>query len=208
MVPRNNFLRTHISGVPQHQRDTLVFAYASSVPGVTGTFSEAGIFNLNSAYDPNGSTSAAQPAGYAKYMTFYSKCYVVAARIKVKMCAYINASEIQPPNVLGVTISTLGSSLSTYTQAIEIGLCDWSVVQYSPDFHQFTESIDVAKFLFRSKVIDDPQLFSTVSANPGQLITAHLWSYPLISSSQGIANICYGVEIEQECIFSDPIPFT
>jgi len=204
MVPRADFLLRNIASVPQSTRRTLVFAYSSNVTATSGTYVEANVMNLNSAFDPNGGTSAAQPAGYVNLMQQYTKCFVLGARIKVKFVNTIDSSEIIACCLAGLTISTLGTSLGTYVAAMQAGLCDWDVIGTFPDHRVFMLSVDIAKFLDKPRVLDDPQLFSTVSANPGQLVTAHFWLRPYFATTV----LVYGFEIEQDCIFTDPQPFS
>ncbi len=66
--------------------------------------------------------------------------------------------------------------------------------------------MDVAKFLNKPKVLDDPQLFSTNAASPSQIIVAHVGVQP-VELSVGAIKLDYVLEAEFDCVFTDPIPF-
>jgi len=115
--------------------------------GATGGYAET-TFTLNDPY--NGGTSA---VGYAKYMAFYSKCYVVGASIVVKG---ILEAAVGFGNINGLTTTTNATSLGTAASAIANGMCDWRVVYTNPDRIQLVQAVDVKKFLNKPIVLDDP----------------------------------------------------
>jgi hypothetical protein len=203
MVPRKNYLLDNVAGVSQSIRRTLVFSVAALYNISAYGYVEPAVVILNSAYVPcNGLAAGVSVDGYAKYMQFYSKCFVMGARMKVKVVNYL-VSSIEPV-MIGVSISTTPASLGNYQQAINSGLVDYDMVQANPDHRILNASIDVGKFLNKPTVLDDPQLFSIVSASPTQLIAAHLWLSPMVDGG----NIAYVIELEQDCILTDPVPFT
>ncbi len=92
--------------------------------GGTGAYAETTL-TLNDAY--NGGTSA---AGYAKYMAFYSKCFVLGSTIVVKAVTTAAASH---GSYVGLTTTTNTTSLASATHAISNGMCDWRVIYVNPD---------------------------------------------------------------------------
>ncbi len=157
---------------------------------------------LNGAYQP---ISGQSPAGYAKYMAFYTKAYVVGATMVVKGVV-INNSTNAGCNV-GVTVSTNNTSFASSIAAIENGMCQWDVIFNLPDRFSFRESVDVKKFLNKPNVLDDPQLYSAAAANPAQVIDAHVWSEAQATTGAAIT-VRTTVELLLDVIFTDPLPFT
>jgi hypothetical protein len=199
MVPRKDYLLDNVAGISQSIRRTLVTSFGGTFTQSNTTYTEQSLITLNSAYLP---TSAGSAIGYAKYMAFYSKCFVLGARVKVKVTTYL-VSEFNP-SIMGVTVTTYNTSLGAVGPAVANGLCDWDMVNQNPDHRTFNASIDVSKFFNKPTVLDDPTLFSTVSAAPAQLIFAHFWYQAFVAG----ANVAWYAELEQDCVFTDPIPFT
>ncbi len=183
-------------GVPQFVRRTLVLSGLNGPTGTTGAYGEF-FLTLNDAY--NGGTSA---AGYSKYMAFYSKCFVVGARVLYK---FANTTASKAPVVVMCTITTNTSSLSTAKQAIDNGYCDWRVVSSSPDNGVLQHTVDTGRYLHKSKVLDDPQLFSTASAGPAQVIVAHIGVQD--PNAAGTVSVTGSWEVEYSVVLTDPIPF-
>jgi hypothetical protein len=203
MVPRKDYLLDNVAGVSQSIRRTLVFSVGGIFNFSSAVYSELAVVILNSAYVPcNALASGVSVDGYAKYMGFYSKCFVLGARAKVKLVNYLVTSV--EPVLVGFSISTTAASLTGYQQAINSGLSDWDMLGANPDHRILNASVDVGKFLNKPTVLDDPQLFSIVNASPTQLIAAHFWISPLVAGG----NIAFTIELEQDCVLTDPVPFT
>lgn len=202
-----SYLSTHIAGTSQSMRQTLCWNAYNGLVLVVNTYTEPIVVRLNSCYDPDAAIGGTQPQGFAKWMAFYTKCYVLRARIFVTV---INdtTTGVTPGGCLtqvGVTISTFISNFSTIFQAIQNGLQKNTAIGNSPDRASFTMSVDVGKFMNVPKVIDDPELYCTASSNPTQVIAAHVWAQ---SETNAGSSIFYTVKVEYDCVFTDPQPFT
>jgi hypothetical protein len=201
-IPRASMGHDTLLGLAQSQRRTIVCASALVVTTAAGAYTEATNIVMNGPFAPAGGASA---VGYAKYMAFYSKSFVLASRIKV--CGALNgATGFTNPNVLGVVITTNGTSLGGFGAAIANGMCDWTVMEFNPDRFTFNLGVDVGKFLNKPKVLDDPRLFGTSSANPTDIIVAHVFLQPL--SGTAASSVLFAFEVEYDVVFTDPIPFT
>lgn len=204
-VPPRNSLSNNLSGVTQSLRRTLTYCLPFAHSATASTYQEAKVCLLNSPYDPTIGGSSA--AGYSAYMAFYSKCFCLGSRIKTRT---INlSSDLTPPYVspisIGLTITTNATSIGNHTDAVENGLAVYELSNLNPDRTHLQNSVDVAKFLDKPYVLDDAQLFCTTSASPGQVVCAHFWTYNHRAAG---TTQCYTVlEIEYDCIFTDPIPF-
>jgi len=189
-------------GIARSTRRTLGFATTGGLStGAAGAYAET-TFTLNGAFNVASGSSA---VGYSKYMAFYSKCFVLGASIRCNQVVIDNATTVGL--VTGVTVTTNSTSLGSAVAAITNGMASWTVEFNLPDRARFDESVDVARFLNKPKVLDDPQLFCTSGANPTQVVVAHFWMQSTSGASAPI-NAAYGVEVMLDCVFTDPIPFT
>ncbi len=195
-VPNPNAGAVALLGVARSQRRTLSFAKTASVSVTTLNYSEA-TFYLNSGYQTDGVTNA---VGFSKYMAFFSKCFVVggAARLSVT----VNNAQ---PCLCGLVVTTNTTSLGSGSAAIENGMCQWDRINSHPDTKTFTQRVNTSKFLTKPKVLDDPQLFCTSGALPGQVIVGHVF---ISNDGASTASLNYTLEVLLECVFTDPIPFT
>jgi len=198
-VPRFTLGADTLLGIAQATRRTLAFSGNSLITSTTGAYSE-NPFVLNGPFNV---LSGASAIGYGKYMQFYTKCFVLGARIIVKACV------VSPSGAnigaVGVVVTTATTSLGSVNAAITNGMCQWDLVGTNPDHREFTESVDISRFLFKPKVLDDPQLFCTIAANPPQVVVAHVFFQGVNGGTQ---NLNQQTEIFFDCVFTDPIPFT
>lgn len=201
-VPRN-YLSTGPAAVRQSLRQTLNWAYVPAYKTLTGS-SFVGFFNivLNGPYDPDNAVGGTSAHGFAKYMAFYSKCFVLGARIKVKGT---KTAASTPGALMGMNITTTASTSVAAVTSIQDGYCVYQVVNSYPDRFSLELACDVAKFLDKPDVMDDPQLFCTSSANPSQIIVANIWGSNYSVTSEFVTFV---IEVEFDCIFTDPVEFT
>lgn len=193
-----SFGADRLLGVTQTLRRELVATQSGILTSTSGAYAENTLI-LNTAYHLDSATLNSE--GFTAYMGFYSKCWVLRSRIKVKVVSAAGAH----PWFLGSVISTNGASFGTKEKAIDNGLCDWQVGFQNPDRATFTTGVDHARFLGKPKYLDDPQLFCTTSAAPSQIVVWHLCG----QSTDGATTIqfYYTVEVVQSVVFTDPIPF-
>jgi len=201
-VPRPTLSRDTLLGLASTQRRTLAFALtAVNVTGAAGAYSET-IVGLNNAFSVYGGASA---IGYAKYMAFYSKCFVVGSQVRFR--GTVGGVTATIPAQVGLTVSTNNTSFVSAATAVDNGMVDYMVVGLNPDRVEIRQSVDVKRFLNKPNILDDPQLYSTAAAGPAQVIDAHLW-IATTAGAAGVATLAGIVEIELDCVFTDPIPFT
>jgi len=207
-VPRADFLLSHISAMPQSQRATMHWAAPLVIGFSPSSYTELGVYVINSCYDPDAGGGATQPAGYAKLMAFYTKCFVVASRFTLKGVLTTSAFGSGDPAsaIIGITCTTNTTSLGSIPAAIEPGLTDYRVISTSPDGYEMSLGIDIARFVDKPQILDDPQFFSTVAANPAQLVCVHVFAQNYSATlTNGVVAV---TEIEFDVVFTDPQPFT
>jgi hypothetical protein len=206
-IPRN-FISTNIAGVAPSIRRTLSWVTQSFATLTAGLYSEPVVVVMNSPFDPDNAVGGTSAQGFAKYMALYSKCFTLQSRIRIRYAlAGITASGGPPTSsgIIGCTITTNNTSLSSVANAIEQGLCDYHVHNVNPDSNSLELGVNISKFVNKPDLLDDPQFFCTASANPSQLICAHFWGNPTLATN---ISMTYVIEVEFDAVFTDPIPFT
>jgi len=207
-IPPRNYLATHVAGVQPSIRRTLAWNVTSNGTIPSNTYTESAVVILNSPYDPDNALGGVSASGFAKYMAIYSKCFAIAARAKVKFATSGANGEGVPTgvNVIGATITTSVSALSSLYNAIDAGLCDYQIHNINPDRGELNLAVDIAKFVNKPDILDDSQFFCTASSNPSQVVALHLFSNGL--SLLATTVYTFVIEVEFDCVFTDPIPFT
>jgi hypothetical protein len=201
----SQLLAHRLLGLPQTRRLTLQWWNADSFTMTEGIYAEQAAV-LNSPYDPDPTLGGESAQGFAKNMAFYSKCFVTRARWRIDWNVLLS-SGLAPntaPTFVGVTITTNTSSLSSAINAINNGLCEYRLLGQNPDTCKMEGVVDIGAFLNKPQVLDDPDLFCTSSANPNQIVALHNWAL----GTSGNNTVYYGVLLQFDCVFTDPIPFT
>lgn len=209
--PAKTFGATHIFGAPQTQRVTLAWTGSGNVGNAAGGFAYQAL-QVNNPYAPDNTFFSASAQAYAKWIAFYSKCFVIRIRFKTSFLAVTASNATIPatvPQVVGCTFTTNSTSLGSFQQAINNGLSQWKLLGAYPDATTFTGTLDVAKFLNKPNILDDEDLLCTSSAGPSQVICLHIWgANPSTFQNITTINWCNVIELEMDCIFTDPNPFT
>lgn len=208
-IPPARYIKTHMPGVAQSLQTTLSFSTSTDSGALAAnTYTEPQVFILNGAFKPDNAGTGDSMTGYTKYMAFYSKCFVRAGRIHVKFRATGASGQGIPlqPLIFGVSISTLVNSLGAIDKAIEGGLCDYRLINVNPDGGEVSVGVDVARFANVPEILNNPDWYGDSGLNPAQKIFAHIWCQSL--AALATQHVFFTVEIEMDCIFTDPIPFT
>jgi hypothetical protein len=204
-VPTPTYHQTHVLGVAQSLRRTMTLNGGANTLLTTGTYVEPSVIILNGFFNM---IASMQPAGYAKYMALYSKCFPLGARCRIKfaMCASTGSGANTSPAFLGAVITTNTTSLGSLAGAVDAGLVDYKLLNQSPDSCEIELSVDFAKFVDKPQILDDPQWFSTITANPTQVIVLHVFAESVIATAG--CQLVHNYEIDIDCVYTDPIPFT
>jgi len=204
----STLLSRQIAGVPQTRRGSLAWFAGGNLAVAANSYVEQATI-LNNPYDPDPTFGGESAQGYAKWMAFYSKCFVLRAHWRISFCnCGTTANEFPSGQTLGVgvTVTTNGSSLTSVINAITAGLSQWKLLGINPDTVSFQGTTDVGAFLNKPQVLDDPQLFSTSGAGPTQVIALHSWAQN--NTVVAATNATVYAEVMFDCVFTDPIPFT
>jgi hypothetical protein len=201
----SNMLSHRIMGQAQTRRVTLAWFNSGSFSQTEGIFIEQSSV-LNNAYDPDPTLGGESAQGYAKWIAFYSKCFVLRCRWRVDFVNLLTTSGLAPavaPNFVGTTITTNTTAFTQASTAIMTGLSQYRLLGQNPDTCRMEGVLDVGAFLNKPQVLDDPDLFSTSSANPAQVVCLHTWA----SNTSANGTTLFGVLLEFDCVFTDPVPF-
>jgi len=208
-IPPPLGLADSLSAVPQEFKTTLTWAGIETPQSVAaGAFADAFIIRLNSPYDPNDAFGGASATGYAKLIAMYGKCFVRGIRMNARflsVSATTGGAAIASV-VFGVTINTNNTALTTVPAAVGNGLTTYDLIGQSPDNAHFQRTLDIGRFLDVPDILSNTSLFSTSAANPSNIVYAHCWVQNMVGSTSAYYNIV--VDVEFECTFTDPIPFT
>jgi hypothetical protein len=197
-VPSLSLGADTLLGLAQSQRRTLAFAGTTSVTSTTGAYSEV-VIPMIDAFNTFGGASA---IGYAKYMAFYQRAFVLGSRVIIKGVVVQGAGGA---TVVGVAASSVASSFATTAAAIEAGLCQWVVVGTYPDRLEFTQSVETRKFLNVPDPLTSTRLYSTSAASPSDIIDLHVF---IDAAGSVTATFQFTFEVLLDVTFTDPIPFT
>lgn len=199
-----SYFKTHLGGFPQRMTQTLRYATLSNGSLLGGVYTEPTVIVLNGIYDPDAALGGGQPAGYAKLMAVYTKCFVRAAKMTVQITNTTNGNLL--PIQVGITLSTFSTAM-TYATAAQYGMVTQKVVGINPDNVYLNQSVDCNKFFAVDDLLDNTAYNCTVSANPAQIVCGHLWMYGNYSGVS-TASFAYTLTVDFDCIFTDPQPFT
>jgi len=141
-------------------------------------------------------TSTQSVAGWVEMMTLYTKAFVLGGRLTIKIsCA-------QPSTCVSV-VSTKPTLPATVQDAIEAGRSSWSLsVPGSPPISLVT-TWDVAEIFSKRDVLDDPELWGTVTSAP----INQFYNYLMINNPVAYGNaVTFAWQCELTMMFVDPNP--
>jgi len=189
-----------LTGTSQMLRRKLAITRSFAFTGTAGGFTSAYCI-LNTGYGVDG--ASLQYPGYAKYMAFYSKAWVLDSRWRARFTRDAASSAAV---VVGTVVTTNTTAFLGYDKPIENGLSRWTMLGKNPDSATLNGACNHARFLGKPNYLDDPQLYSTVSANVGQAVVLQLFLQAADAATTVAGEVV--VELEVDVVFTDPIPFT
>lgn len=207
ILPRNPTLRpgyqsTHLPGVNQRQKAQIQFftQSANAATVAAGTFVTPIKIQMNGVYDPDSAFTATQPATFAKYMTWYTKCVVTAAKIKVTL-ANESSAGVVGPITWGITLLTNNTSPASIVEAVTGGTRTYRMAYGDLRPQTQTQSVDIAKFLGVNDLENNPDYACDATSNPAQLVVSQVW----INNPSGATSYYYfNVEVDYDVVFYDP----
>jgi hypothetical protein len=162
---------------------------------------------MNGAYDPDAAFSAGQPAAFAKYMQWYSKCVVRASKIHVYMNTQpvVQGDQSSTPIMWGITLLTNNTAPASLLEAVTGGPRVYTMQFANPDVKSLSTEVDIAKYLGVNDLENNPDYACTAISNPGQLVVAQLW---LDNNTGATSLVQFHIEVVYDVTFYDPILIT
>lgn len=166
------------------------------------------VFSANGCYDPNITGVGHQPRGFDQVMALYDHYTVIGASIQVRFLN--NSTGTRPYCCIAVRDGTVAAlttrDLFEYSNRVisarpvyRLSTADESGVGASS---MLSSKVDIAKFLGRKDVMDDPELKGTVASNPVEQVNFHVSvSDPVTTAA---ANVQCQVLITYDVIFHEP----
>lgn len=206
-VPSARMGADHLFGVAQSTRRDLIYVTSinMALSGTPPVYTQSN-FRLNTPYQPQ--VGGGNATGFNKMMAFYSKCYTLGARIRVTYGVGLSDSELSGDfNVfVGLSINTENPTI-TLANAIARELTVFSNHTRGMASGRLQNSVDVARFLDKKWVVDDPALYCEETIAPVELIYGQVWAGHEYYVA-GPTSIDAVVEIAFNCVFTDPKPFS
>jgi len=201
-----NWFKSHQTAFPQRMAVPLRYVNVVPLQAIAATaYSEPLLINANGAYDPEAGIVANQPAGFAKLMAIYTKCYVKAAKIEWRVTNLPQAASNPSvtPLACGIFTTTNTATAASFALAVQSGNVTYGHVTQAPDTKVFTQTVDIGKFVSVDDIMDSTEWNCTVASNPNQIVVFHMFVYNM--SGVG-ANVSYSYTVDYDCVFTDPLP--
>lgn len=183
----------------------IIMKYASirSISG--GSFGLPGVhvYSLNGMFDPDVTSTGAQPRGFDQIMALYDHYVVINAQVKV---TFTRDGAATVCGNLGCAVRDSTTTSSTQIDYLEtrdnlttvIGQAD------SNNVRTINVSVNPNKFLGRPNPMSDPQLKGNIAANPSEQCYLHVWHAASANDATNPGSITIKVEIEYTSIFIEP----
>ncbi len=165
-------------------------------------------FTANGLYDPNITATGHQPLGFDTMMLYYEQYTVVASRITVRACG----NGAQAVNI-SVNLSPDTTTLAL-PDVVENGLITSTVLDGRGNggygtgrrIASLNLGCDVARYFgrrSRQELLDDPNLYGTVAANPTEQVyfVINTWGFGSFTDNTAVSA---DVTIEYDAMFWEP----
>jgi len=194
-----------------------VLKYAGEVTITAGGPANAShVFRLNSIFDPDYSSIGHQPMAHDQWSQLYQRYTVVKATIKATPIRDANSNVVPGLLRIGVQDSASVSTVATtvaedtrYTDWVHSGILGGGYSASGKRGDSVRQEVDMSKFFNQKNMLslqDTDTLGATFGTNPTDPCYGCVVISPINGNTPGATNIL--VEIEFECIFSEPKALT
>ncbi len=179
--PHSNY-NSSIQRFPLGGSKKVSFRYCSDPfvlnPGVGGT-AATHIFSCNGLFDPDITGVGHQPSGFDELMTMFDHYTVIGAKARLTFRS-IDSGNAQ---FVGVRMSGDVTLQGDHRVILENGQTKYRLIAKATDSGSATiadisMSVNVGKYLRRSKIMSDPDMKGSVAANPAEQCYFHAWCAP------------------------------
>lgn len=157
---------------------------------------------LNSAFDPEGAWGNDQPLGFDQYSAFFAKYCVISWSVKIEAVTVDNTT----PIMIGFTPHISATLLADYQQYKEAPATVSMILTPDIDKGLLQTRGGVKRYLLPGggKMLSNPNLSSSTTADPTDILYGHLWAQPVDKASDaGITR--FVITIWQKIVFFDPV---
>lgn len=185
----------------------IYYDYAKTLSGGVGA-TPTHYYSANGLYDPDTTGLGHQPMGFDQMMALYEQATVVRANIKV---TFASAGEHARVGIF-LNPDTTSPGLP---RLVENGLIEMKMItgpsssngQYS--YATVELSVDIPTYFGRSRsgIIADPQMYTTIAANPGEQVYFGVCAWAGFDASTDVA-VGYDVVITYDAVFWEPKKLT
>lgn len=159
------------------------------------------VFSANGLYDPNITSTGAQPAGFDQMMVFYEHYTVLRAKIRV---VYKNQSTTLFESV-SLAARADPTPVTDIPTIMESGNAQYTKLAVNPAtgcMKELSMSVDIAKFSGIPDLLDNSECRGSVASNPTEQTYFHVsvWN----SETVGTVTCFFELRIEYYVVFSEP----
>jgi len=187
--------KTYMAKLRYMEKDIAVDA---GLAGVAGDY----VFNLNSIFDPNVTSTGHQPAGFDQFMTLYKYYTVVGAKAHV----VFQNTDASHEALCATYINTEATPITDLRRLVESGNCSYNFLTKtggSRDIWNTTAKVSMKKVLGITNIMDDEECKANAAANPVKKVFMHCVSQP--NSTNNPAPVGLAVVIDFYVVFSEPL---
>lgn len=202
---RSNRLGFRKAPMPNKFATKLRYSEYSTLNTGAGGTAAAHVVKANGLYDPNYTGTGHQPRGFDQLMTMYDHFTVIGAKISVDWST--NSSASIGPLQVGISVKDSATTYSDGNDYAEGRNVVSRVIRSTSasgnaGYMHLSKQFSTAKFLGRSKVLADPELKGSVSADPTEGAYFHIWCAPLSTNDEPALTIKY--RVDYLVVFTEP----
>jgi hypothetical protein len=193
--------------IAKEVKGMVYYDYLKTLAGGVGAI-PTNFFTGNGLFDPDNTGIGHQPMGFDQMMGFYEQATVIRSHIRVTFYSAGAATRVG----LYLNPDTTSPSLP---RIVENGLMKMGLVGGSGTgngAHAFATlelACDVPSYFGRRRgeILADPQMYTTIAANPGEMVHFGVCAWSAFDSAAEVA-VGYDVTITYDAVFWEPKKLT
>lgn len=191
----------HVTPMPYKFAARLKYQQSITLnPGAVGA-SAVHVFNANSLYDPDLTTTGHQPRGFDNLMAMYDHYTVIGAKIK----AEFTGTNLQTNNLnCFITLKDIpgvSADPNDYLEAYNTTHGVLIQTTGTSGLVKLTKGFSPRKFFHRTKVLTDQTARGTASSSPSEDALWHVGAAPIFPVDAGAINV--NIYIEYLAVFTE-----
>jgi len=168
-----------LSPFPEKIRTTMrYFSGPFNLNGGAGGLAANHVWSANGLFDPDVSGGGHQVIGFDQLSVIYSQYTVVASKCVMD----IRNDDTSNPYNVGIRVSDDTTVLADPQQIVENGYNVYKLLNLAPQYDciaRLSQNVDIAKFLGRKDIMDDPEVKGGPGFNPTEQVLFHTFAFTL-----------------------------